>query len=226
MFHLIGDLHEWGNTFGARRAVFISAAKNGAHGVKGSCITHFSRHGEVDSIHLDVWFHSEQFRASFTAALYEHPTGNNTSAIRLEMKRSPPPKGIQQVLPVDYEKDVASPEQCASTGDSITAPAATNAAHLREALKQQRLDQVHEKGYQNMHIVPVALLDDARKLTCNWLFFSGSPTFHHFFDGPDTAPHIQVTFVEQNQSSCRRLYGLHCAGGYFQSWVEDCHLEA
>ena len=51
-----------------------------------------------------------------------------------------------------------------------------------------------------MHIIPAALLDDGRKLVCEWLFLSASPVFHMYFDGPDTAPHIQVRVMERSPS--------------------------
>ena len=52
-----------------------------------------------------------------------------------------------------------------------------------------------------MHIIPAVLLDDdKRKLQCEWLFLSASPTFHRWFDGPETAPSIQISIVSQSES--------------------------
>ncbi|CAE7778918.1 clpC, partial [Symbiodinium sp. CCMP2456] len=205
MFHLAATLRGWGNVFGARRALFTLAAKRAAYGQTGRCITHLRVFGQTDSICLDIWFRSEESRAEFTGALYEHPAATDES-IQLTLKKLKRPEGIEVILPNHYERDVGSPEQHASTGAGSTAPAATKAAQLRAKLQLQRLDKVEDKIYQNMHIIPAALLDDGRKLVCEWLFLSASPVFHMYFDGPDTAPHIQVRVMERSPS-CDGLVG-------------------
>ena len=167
------------------------AARRAVYGRISKCITHFPLFGQTDpSICLDIWFLSEESFAEFTGALHEHPAATDES-IQLTLKKLKRPEGIEAILPNHYERDVGSPEQHASTGAGSTAPAATKAAQLRAKLQLQRLDKAEDKIYQNMHIIPAALLDDGRTLVCEWLFLSANPVFlHMYFDGPDTAPHI------------------------------------
>ena len=199
MFHLAATLKGWGNVFGARRALFTLAAECAAYGQIGKCIKHIPVLGQTDSICLDIWFRSEESRARLIGAVFKHPAATDES-IQLTLKKLKRPEGIEAILPNHYERDVGSPEQHASTGAGSTAPAATKAAQLRAKLHLQRLDKVEDKIYHNMHIIPEALLDDGRKLVCEWLFLSASPIFHTYFDGPDTAPHIQVRVMKRSPS--------------------------
>eukprot|EP00435_Cladocopium_sp_Y103_P046557 s1062_g13.t1 len=57
--------------------------------------------------------------------------------------------------------------------------------------------------YKNMHIIPVALLQDNCKLTCTcrWPFLARSGEFQDWFDGPEKAPHIRVTIDKETLST-------------------------
>ena len=194
MIHLTTTLEGWGDAFGARKGIFRAAAKDGALGIKGRCITRTEH-----SIDLDMWFRSEDECARFTAGLSNHPDGIGDPKI----EKAVPPQGIEQIYFTHYVKDEHSPNQEAMTGSSR---GLTKANDLSVKLVLQRLDSTGEGGFDNMNIIPAALLDDdKRKLKCEWLFLSASPTFHRWFDGPDTAPSIQISIVGWTESDDRHV---------------------
>ncbi len=200
MFHLTAELPGWCHIFGARRSIFRLAVDHGARGEKGRCISHVPGVRGQRSIIVDLWFENETSLLKFIAAVEDQPGDRNIEIVARQAARPPTSEEFGLVSTLDSVRDDASPDQYSSCAPGSTAPGSTRADALRDELKLQRLDQFADNAYENMHIIPAAKLDDGRKLKNIWMFFSASPNFHKFFDGPDTAPHIQVTVVSANKS--------------------------
>ncbi|CAE7737560.1 unnamed protein product [Symbiodinium sp. KB8] len=188
----------WANQFRARESVFGLASKCSARGVKDQCIRHANKEGAADDILIDLWFDSFKDYHKFDAGLYERKDLFGKDSMKLQCQESLLPESqTQPVLASDYSSNPDSPLQYAQSG---CIAGATAASGLRMKLEHQRIDKTAVKTYENMHIIPAALLQDDRKLSCRWLFLSGSAEFHKWFDGPDTAPHITVTIDKETAS--------------------------
>ena len=188
----------WANQFRARESVFGLASKCSARGVKDQCIRHANKEGAADDILIDLWFDSFKEYQKFDAGLYERKDLFGKDSMKLQCQESLLPESqTQPVLASDYSSNPDSPLQYAQSG---CIAGATAASGLRMKLEHQRIDKTAVKTYENMHIIPAALLQDDRKLSCRWLFLSGSAEFHKWFDGPDTAPHITVTIDKETAS--------------------------
>eukprot|EP00971_Amphidinium_carterae_P038470 756710-Amphidinium_carterae.1 len=215
-YHVNGRIDGGASVFGARRGVFQAAAMFEARGVRDECIVHvLNATGEEDSlahdILVDLWFQQETSFVRFEAHL---------AHMRVEVRREHRPEPKPDLVRIShYKPHSASPAEASQTGASPSAAGHTHASALRAKLAHQRLDKVGDKAYQNMHIVPRAVLEDNRKLSCEWLFLCASPTFHIYFDGPDTAPHIRVSHAGQVASDKPGMTG-------FRLLVDTAFLEA
>jgi len=195
-YNVTGVLSGWGRQFGARRGVFHNAAQAEARGAKDKCIVRTMGTGNIE---LNLWFQSEGQLQKFDAALAVSAEMFGNHTMKLERKKaSPPTPHPASVFASDYTKNLDSPEQYAK---SDSGAGATAASGMRKRLENQRVAVTNEMTYKNMHIIPVALLQDSRKLTCRWLFLAGSGEFHDWFDGPERAPYIKVTIDKETPST-------------------------
>mmetsp|Transcript_30210 Transcript_30210/g.71131 ORF Transcript_30210/g.71131 Transcript_30210/m.71131 type:complete len:419 (+) Transcript_30210:28-1284(+) len=194
-YNVTGVLSGWGRQFGARRGLFHNAAQAEARGAQDKCIVHMGG----GNIQLNLWFQSEGQLQKFDAALAVSAEMFGNHTMKLERKKaSPPTPHPASVFASDYNSGPDSPEQHAK---SDSGAGATAASGMRKRLENQRVAVTSEMTYKNMHIIPVALLQDNRKLTCRWLFLAGSGEFHDWFDGPEKAPHIRVTIDKETLST-------------------------
>ena len=167
-------------------------------GFKDNCIKHVKREGASDDIEIDLWFESVKDYQRFDADLYAGKGVFGKDTMKLQRQMSLPATHPPIVLSTDYTKHLDSPEQYAK---SDSGAGATAASGMRKRLENQRVAVTNEMTYKNMHIIPVALLQDSRKLACRWLFLAGSGEFHDWFDGPERAPHIKVTIDKETPST-------------------------
>lgn len=167
-------------------------------GVKGECIRHVSKEVTLADIEIDLWFESTRDYQKFDADLVSAAEVFGNDTMKLQVQTSLPPTPHPPcILHSDYTMNPDSPQQVAKPS---SAPGLTVATGLKKALENQRVAATAESTYENMHIIPAALLQD-RKLTCRWLFLAGSGEFHKWFDGPVKAPHIKVTIDREAPST-------------------------
>eukprot|EP00971_Amphidinium_carterae_P084411 1670786-Amphidinium_carterae.1 len=195
---LTGHLIGWASKFRARRGVFDAAVRHSARGIKDKCIVHVLS-VEDDVVHdvaVELYFDEEKNANRFEMELFqmaENFPGINKCS-KLTMKKMMLAEIPPHVRVSDYNPDGDSPTQATPSGSGPTPAASTRETRMRQMLAQQRVCKTGEKDYECMHIVPASMLDDHAHVLCPcWLYLSGSATFHKYFDGPDTAPHIQVS---------------------------------
>ena len=117
------------------------------------------------NIQLNLWFQSEGQLQKFDAALAVSAEVFGNHTMKLERKKaSPPTPHPASVFASDYNRNPDSPEQRAK---SDSGAGATVASGMRKRLENQRVAVTSEMTYKNMRIIPVALLQDNRKLTKN-----------------------------------------------------------
>ena len=172
--------------------MFRTAVSHEARGTKDACIVHIDNAEAADDIRLDLWLKTDADYAKFQAALLSQEFFKPESISSLKYEIQAPPEPLPPVVILtDCARHANSPARSGKTGGASTAPA------LSVKLQHQRVDKDEDITYENMHIIPATLLADDRKLTCRWLFLSGSANFHKWYDGPRKAPHIQVTAVRE-----------------------------
>ncbi|CAK9031863.1 ATP-dependent Clp protease ATP-binding subunit clpA-like [Durusdinium trenchii] len=160
-YNVTGVLSGWGRQFGARRGLFHNAAQAEARGAPDKCIVHMGD----GNIQLNLWFQSEGQLQKFDAALAVSAEVFGNHTMKLERKKaSPPTPHPASVFASDYNRNPDSPEQRAK---SDSGAGATVASGMRKRLENQRVAVTSEMTYKNMRIIPVALLQDNRKLTKN-----------------------------------------------------------